>query len=385
MLRVNMAALLPFLRESQGYSVAKLGIVASAFFVMYMFGQLANGFLGDRLSLRLMIISGLTLSAITNIACAFTTSVTALALLWGFNGAVQSMLWAPLMRLLAMWHDKDELQKVSFYMSLTSVVGYAAAWTISYVLSLLLSWRAAFIIPSTMVLLFIPLPLLFLRLPSRHAASQTEDEASAPAENEPLPRRWYLTLLPLYALIPVALSQGLIREGIGVWFPTMLSEVSGPIKALEAIVLFAVPIVNFLGILAVRNIYKKLLYNSVRALMVVFSLSGGLALLAYFLARFSSSAGLAASVALLALISGLTPILTSIIPFKYAKFGRVSTVAGLTDFLIYCGAALSSVLTSAVAQGEGWHSVMLMWAGFALTGTVFAAIWRYAETKNKAL
>ncbi len=387
MLRVNISALLPSLKSASGYTNSELGFVTGAFFVTYMTGQLISGYLGDRLPIKKMLIFGLSLSAAVNFACSFTVSAWQLAVLWGLNGFVQSTLWAPMMRLLSIYHQKDELPKVSFYMSLTSVVGYSAAWAFSYATAFYFSWRTAFIVPAVLIFVFCAIPMIFIKNPRDGSAPASGDE-SAPdsvAERVPLPGRWLLTLLPVYLLIPAAVSQGLIREGIGVWFPTIMTETGSFSASSDIIVLLIVPFINFLGILMVKRVYKGCGFDSTKTLCAVFLLSNFFALAAAVFAGISSALCLVATVLLLTQMSGLTPLMTSIIPFKYVSYGKVSFVAGGTDFLIYCGAALSSLLSSTIADGAGWRPVMLLWFSFSLLGTAASLLWRGFDKRQRKM
>ncbi|MDD4019209.1 MAG: hypothetical protein PHV28_14850, partial [Kiritimatiellae bacterium] len=84
---------------------------------------------------------------------------------------------------------------------------------------------------------------------------------------------------------------------------------------------------------------------------------------------------------LLSLTYGLTPVLTSVIPFQYAHFKRVSLLAGLIDFSIYLGAAIAGVVSGWIADRYPWDRVMLLWLAAAIVGLVLA-VWRYFVSKG---
>ena len=111
-LRVNIAVVIPSLAAERGYSYTSIGLVTSLFFLTYTLGQLVNGYLGDKVSSKLMIISGLMLSAIFNIGFAVYPSLLAAAICWGLNGYAQSMLWAPIMKTMTVWFHGSQLARV---------------------------------------------------------------------------------------------------------------------------------------------------------------------------------------------------------------------------------------------------------------------------------
>ena len=86
-------------------------------------------------------------------------------------------------------------------------------------------------------------------------------------------------------------------------------------------------------------------------------------------------------VVLLALTYGLTPVLTSVIPFQYAQYQRVALTAGVLDFAIYSGAALSGLASGAIADYFSWNGVMLLWLAAAVLGLILTTH-RYIKNKG---
>ena len=96
LIRVNLSIALPDITEFLGYSdTSAVGNIPGAFFWTYAVGQLISGWLGDRISPKYMIATGLSASIIINVLFAFCNSLTAMIVLWALNGIFQSMLWAP--------------------------------------------------------------------------------------------------------------------------------------------------------------------------------------------------------------------------------------------------------------------------------------------------
>lgn len=68
-------------------------IVLLAFSVLYCF--LYCGRLGEIFGVNRFIVAGMFLSAAANLLIGFQSSLIVIAVLWGFNGYFQSMLWSP--------------------------------------------------------------------------------------------------------------------------------------------------------------------------------------------------------------------------------------------------------------------------------------------------
>lgn len=70
-------------------------------FVTYGIGQLLCGFLGDKFQPRKMIFTGLAATSLCNLLAALFPRMEVIIPLWCLNGFFQSMLWPPLVRIMA--------------------------------------------------------------------------------------------------------------------------------------------------------------------------------------------------------------------------------------------------------------------------------------------
>lgn len=408
-LRVNIAVVIPALISERGYTLTEMGLVTSLYFITYMLGQLVNGYLGDRIGSKQLIVAGLIGSALCNLGVALAPGLALTALFWAVNGMAQSMLWAPIMKTLSTWFARYQLERVSFIMSMSMIVGYAVSWGVSSVLVTSLQWQMAFYLPAGLVVLFVLVLLLFFQgvpaseMPGDVAvglesaadagavhttqASTNAADAGVPVSSitgkrpEELSIREFFRLIQLPGLLVIALLQGLIREGISVWFPTILQD-SGTLAATTPVlILIIIPLVNFGGILLVRRVNKHVKGDSIRTLLIVFFMTAGAALLLNIFLTELFWLVVPSMVVLLALTYGLTPILTSVIPFQYAQYQRVALTAGVLDFAIYSGAALSGLASGAIADYFSWNGVMLLWLAAAVLGLILTTH-RYIKNKG---
>lgn len=166
MLLVTMLCYLFFYTGRHNFGWAVKGMVASlnipystigwisfCMLIGYAIGQFINGNLADRLSPKLMVVSGAYLSIITNVAISFSNSATVIMILWGLNGFFQSMAWAPGAKLINNWWDEHERGKAfGFY---TMAAGLSSA--VTYLISIILlqrgiEWRMLFRLPVLLLL-----------------------------------------------------------------------------------------------------------------------------------------------------------------------------------------------------------------------------------------
>jgi sugar phosphate permease len=105
--RVNISVVLPAIQSSFGWARTEVGLIGSAFFWVYALGQLVNGWLGDRVSGRVSVASGMLASVGANFAFGFSGELTSMILVWAANGYVQSMGCGPILRTLSHWFPSE--------------------------------------------------------------------------------------------------------------------------------------------------------------------------------------------------------------------------------------------------------------------------------------
>lgn len=165
-------------------SFQQVGWISFAMLMGYAIGQLINGNLADRLSPKLMIVTGGSLSILCNLAISFADSYTTILVLWTLNGYFQSMAWGSGGKLISNWWNSSERGKAfGFY---TMAAGSSSVLT--FLMALLLvqqeqSWRTLFRYP----ILFLAAALLvFLFVaysdPKRKGYTIPQEESSTITE-----------------------------------------------------------------------------------------------------------------------------------------------------------------------------------------------------------
>ena len=101
--RLAIGHAMPLMEQELGYSKQQLGWLAAVALATYGVGQAINGNLGDRLGARRMVTLGAIGSMLLCWVFSFMESALWLVVVWGANGFVQSMGWAPGGRLISVW------------------------------------------------------------------------------------------------------------------------------------------------------------------------------------------------------------------------------------------------------------------------------------------
>jgi len=103
---------------------------------------------------------------------------------------------------------------------------------------------------------------------------------------------------------------------------------------------------------------------------VALLVSGLLALLA----DFSAVLSVALSTLLTGCMHSINLLLVCILPRRFAKTGRVSTISGVLNFCTYIGSAVSIYGIAALAENFGWAASIMSWAAVSLLGMLVCGI-----------
>ena len=366
--RLNLSAALGSVMEALSLSATRAGILPSAFAITYAAGQMVNGALVDRLNPARHMYIGLLGSAVCNVLMAASGSFEMLLVLCLLNGVFQSMLWTPVVRLVAMHFNHQERPKANILVSITLIIGHLGAWAISGYMSSLFNWRASFAVPAVIAVPVVLIAARLLRDVKAEPAAAAAGKESSYSLGGMLKMYWVSGFV---VVLIVSVLYGFVRDGITTWAPAILGEVSGDATTGTTFSL-VIPLINTLGIVlsySLRNI-PGLHNRRIVAVMMVIS--------TVFCACLGGVSGVVLCALCMGLacacLSGANPLLTSLIPMEYEREKLIGMSAGLIDSLIYVGSALAGVLAGFIRESMGLNALFMTWAGVALAAAVLAAV-----------
>ena len=374
--RCNLSPSLDAIAKTFGVSAAQVGLLPTCFAIPYAAGQVFSGLLADRLPGPRLMLIGLLGSALVNVVFSFCPYFPLLVALWLINGILQSLIWTPIVRILAVHFRDDVRDSAAFFMSLTLIFGYLFAWALSGLLTSLLSWRAAFR-TSGLVTAAVAVPSIFCmkRTPVDFSARRAEQTASAQASVRHLLLRTNL-LLHLAACF----ANGYVRDGITNWAAKLLMDTQGIDLSSAVGIILIIPAVNFLGIRLVRTIYRRTGSNPYLSCGVMFSVCAALCVLLPVSLK-ALVFCVIVLVATSAMTYGLNPLLTTILPMQFSSLNRVALAAGLMDAMIYVGSSFSGSFAGFLSDQYGWPAVFVSWAVLSTAGVLMIAAARRAAGK----
>lgn len=152
--RLNIAPVIPLMREDLGLSYTQIGLITASFYGLYTFTQLPAGYLGDRLGPRRVITLGGLISSLSNLIFSQLGSLPLLAGFHALNGVGQGGGWSPSVKLLVNWFSREKLGTVlGLYTTCVSVFTIVA-YLLSGYLGQRFGWRLSFIVPGLVLACF---------------------------------------------------------------------------------------------------------------------------------------------------------------------------------------------------------------------------------------
>lgn len=380
-MRINFAVMIAKICSDMQIEKSSLAIVLTGLTIAYGTGQVISGILGDRIKPRTMIIAGLTLASICNIAMFFSNTVTVMTAVWTINGFAHSMLWPPIVRLLSSNLGDEEYSYAVVRVSWGSSIATILLYSLCPALLGVMNWRAIIASCAAVGVVTLVLWIVFSnKLFVSQEKSVKTDAAPEKTAHIPIPK--YVFIAMAFIMLGI-IFQGMLRDGVTDWVPSFLSESFG-IAEEDAIFASVIPaIFSMVSFYVFDILHRKVFRNEVFCASVIFAGSMVFAILLYISKIFLPSPVI--SLLLVALIiacmHGINLMLISVVPKRFAKSGKVATFSGLFNACTYIGAAIALPVFARIAEIFGWNATILSWAGVALVGLLVCLLaarrWKY--------
>ncbi len=368
--RLNLAAALSGVITALDITAAQGGLLQTCFAIVYAAGQMVNGAIVDRVDPVRHMCIGVIGSGLCNLLLGLSPSYVPMVALCLFNGAFQSMLWTPILRMIALhFADQKSRSTANLIISVALVAAHLGAWAISGYLGSILSWRFSFIVPA-----LVAVPLLLIAMLLFRGVSRGEKQPSAPRQPKQHARQKQPGLLHLFAvsgflvMLVSCVLFGFVRDGIKTWTPTILASLSNGNAMAATTLSLVLPPVNAMGMVIAYLIQRNGRVHN-RRLIALMLLVGACFCLPLMGLRSMLLAVLFLGCSC-ACMAGLEPVLTGLVPLEYDKENLIGMTAGLIDSLIYVGSAMAGVLAGTIYDNLGVNALYVCWAVAAAAGAV---------------
>lgn len=137
----------PVMQNALNLTIQDIGLISSCFPVTYGISKLFGGVVADLASPRIVLSTGLFLTALCNFIFASSSSVWIFALLWGLNGIVSSVGFPACAKLLSVWFSQAERGTYWGMLNISLNVGGGLSPIIVGTVVAASGWRFGLVVP----------------------------------------------------------------------------------------------------------------------------------------------------------------------------------------------------------------------------------------------
>ena len=370
--RQNINLVMPLLKEHFSSDLGTIGVVSSALFWCYAFGQLVSGRLGSFFGYKKLMIFGVAASAILNVLISFQNNLVVIAILWGANGFCQAMVWANGIGVLNKWWPKEKRGFASGLATAFSGVAQAVTYlTVNWCLILNpeWGWRAGFRYPIVpMVLILIAFIAFFktkpedVGLPAFEEADAALDGKDAAMEATIKEKGFFYPYKLLFSepkvivFCLISAIAGIGRYGLLTWVPTYFTEELGLTLKNDMFTYIVLPLGQACAMFVFPFITDKIFKGKREPMLILASIvaCAGLVCFPFFKTQ--------APATVMLFVVGVFSMVTGVIWAIAGDMGGralSSTVVGVLDWAVYMGAAIQASVFGFVKESFGWPAIFI--------------------------
>ena len=370
--RQNINLVLPLMKEAFQSDLGTLGVVSSALFWCYAFGQLVSGRLGSYFGYKKLMVFGVISSAILNIAISFQQNLWVIAALWGLNGFCQAMVWSNGLGVINNWWPKEKRGFASGLTTAFSGVAQAVTYlTVNFclVLNPEWTWRAGFRLPMVPMLVVLVAFLLFFAEKPEHKGlapfkenNDGKPEDDGALEKELAKKGFFYPYKLLFSEPRVLLFclisaiAGIGRYGLLTWIPTYFADELGLTLKDDMFTYIVLPLGQACAMFVFPFLTDKVFKGKREPMLVLASVVAfcGLMLFPLFRSQWPAT--------IMLFVVGVFSMVTGVIWAIAGDMGGralSATVIGVLDWAVYMGAAIQASVFGFVQEKFGWSAIFV--------------------------
>lgn len=361
----------PSMLLTEEYTAEFIGALSSVYFLTYAFGQLINGFVGDAVNPRYMVLGGLTVAGAVTLVFPFLPFAwmqIACFLLMGFS---LSMLRGPIMKMVSENLDKKYARTVCTCLTVATFAGPLVA----SLLAIAFKWKTMFVAAGALTICIAVISFVALMIFERKGIYSFKR-----ANNDGF--RGYLQLFKLDNFVFYMIIGGVTEVGqsaITFWIPTYLSDALGFDKVTSNLFFSVISVAS-----AIAPFITLFIFNLIRERDIVMLRVGFLMAVLSFIGMIFIP-NIWVKIVLLVFaklsLSCCSAVLWSIYIPGMGETGKVSSINGVIDCTGYLVAAIANAVFASLV-GMTWNSVIAVWCGIASMGLIASFIMKQKSRKK---
>lgn len=364
--RKNYAIVIAEIIAAEGIGDADAALADTLALISYGIGQVVSGILGDRFKPKTLITCGLTATTIINFLMVVVSDPFVRAVLWCINGFAQSMLWPPLVRIMAAAMNEEEYNKTCVNVNVAGIGGTVFVYLTASLLWIpYFSWKYVFVASAVLCAIIDVVWLLFANKAPQPGPTKRTKQEIAP-ENRLSKRKLLSSGILLIAVAIV--MQGALRDGVSTWVPSFMMDTFGVDSHNAILKSVLIPVVGMLFLKIAQFVQKKFVSDEILAATAIFVAGLAFSVVLFFTYDKNEYISLALAAIITGCMHGVNLFLVCVVPAKFEKYGIVSTMSGLINSLTYVGSALATEGFALTKQYAGWTVTIGSWLLIAAIG-----------------
>ena len=340
------------------------GLLSSVCFIFYAVGQLINGFIGDMVHPKYMIIMGLGVSSISTFAIPLFDNRIIHFAAFALIGFGLSMLRGPLMKVIS---ENTAATHARMICTLFSMAGFAGP-LIASLLSIFFEWRAVFTVTGIISVFITVASVTVISLLEKRGEIKFTPKKEKGVLNSILS---VFKLEDFFFYMFISAIGEIAGSSITFWIPTYTTEHLGFSGDAASTIYSVVSLTTLFTPFITLVIYEKLIRNGVKLALVMYVLSAVI----FIAVRFTAAP--LVNVIMLIIAKMAAAAASSIVWSAYipglARSGKVSSANGVIDAAGYAMASLANVIFSGSVSRLGWGGIVNMWYIIMLIGAAASA------------
>ena len=370
--RQNINLIMPLMKEHFASDLGTIGVVSSALFWCYAFGQLVSGRLGSYFGYKKLMVFGVVASAVLNVAISFQNNLVVIAILWGLNGFCQAMVWSNGVGVINRWWPKKKRGFASGIATAFSGVAQAVTYlTVNWCLILNpeWGWRAGFRYPIIPMLLILIAFIAFFKISPEDVGLKAFEEEDAAFENNAslvetdiakqgffYPYKLLFSEPKVIIFCLISAIAGIGRYGLLTWIPTYFTEELGLSLKNDMFTYIVLPLGQACAMFVFPFITDRIFKGRREPMLALASIFAFLGLICFPFFKTQIIA------TVMLFVVGVFSMVTGVIWAIAGDMGGrslSSTVVGVLDWAVYMGAAIQASVFGFVKESFGWSAVFV--------------------------
>lgn len=363
--------------ENTNITVEFIGRLSTCNMLCYAGGQFVNGIIGDKVNAKYLISCGLIFSGLCNLFVPFSDMPLIMIIAYGLMGFFLSMLYAPLVKLIAEnTHPKLAL-RCCLGLTFASLLGTPTAG----VVALFFDWENVFRLCGVLLIVMgITFFAILTMFEKQGIVKRKERENKKNISGN-------IKVLLEHSIIKftlISVLTGIVRTSVVFWIPMYLSQYLGfsvggaaTVFTTLSFVQAASPYVNNL------IIYEKILKKNLERMLVVSFLLSTIGFIAMFAVQ-NPMMNIVFLLLALVFSNGASEMLWSVYCPSLRDTGMVSSATGYLDFMSYVAAGVANLLFANAIEQIGWGNLILVWAALMFAGILISLPIKTHREKNQS-